>query len=454
MKRPLFWLLLSLCGAASAQPAEVRHLIGREGEQKLEQLRLEKSQRSVLELHLNEGVKRKLTGTNDLRLMESVLAEQSAGTKALLERNAHARTQLFTIGKAAQGPQAAEMGRVLESMGWNSRKLMDSARYASSPQLEVQSLAPRIRSGGSGKLSFLMDDQLMVNPERNVPDSVFPGKVPSQYKGQGTVRRGLSYAGIVGVSRAGKYVRVCSGTIIARYWLVTAAHCLLDESSGTMMKETQVAVFLPFQGGSETVFSDDGVENRAMRRLRVVETIWLGQDFNESYPGSRDAFSGVIKDGKDLALLRLATAEIDALPSRISDVRIYSGTPPPSPVSSIGYGVTNVSVEEHLSLLVGVRGTLPDGADKASNLLVFGAPGAGGPGGICGADSGGGLFPGKINGEEKAPLFLIGVSSALTGNGDDNADPDVCLARQQNYSSVLSERNRKFVCDRAPSACS
>lgn len=454
MKRRLSWLLLSFCGVGNAQPAEVRNLIGREGEQKLEQLRLERSQRLVLDLQLNEAVKKKLAGTNDLRLMQSVLAEQSAGPKTFLERNAQARTRLFTIAKVAQGTQAAEIGSVLESMGWNSQKLMDLARYSSSPELEVRSLAPRISDGGAGKLNFLMDDRLIVNPERNVPDSVFPTKVPPLYKGRGTVRRGLSYAGIVAVSRAGKYVQVCSGTIIATYWFVTAAHCLLDESSGAMMKESQVSVFLPFQGGSETVFSGEGVENRAMRRLRVVETTWLGQDFNESYPGSKDAFSDVIKAGKDLALLRLAAAEINALPSKISDVRLYRGTPPPSSVSSIGYGITNVRVEEHLSLLVGIRATLPDGADKASDLLVFGAPGAGGPGGICGGDSGGGLFPGKIDGEEQAPLLLIGVGSALTGNGDDNTDPDLCLARQQNYTSVLSERNRKFVCDRAPSACS
>jgi hypothetical protein len=187
-----------------------------------------------------------------------------------------------------------------------------------------------------------------------------------------------------------------------------------------------------------------------MKRITVEATVWMGDDDkNIAFPGNKDGFNDVIKQGRDLAMLRLNQQQMDALPNLLGDVRLYSGTPPDSATTVVGYGITDARNTTGLSLLAGFRGELPLGADNGSDVLEFGKPDSSAAG-VCGGDSGGGLFLGRIDGTQARPQ-LIGVISGL--QADNSSSTEVCIASAQLHSSLLSQRNSKFVCDRAPAAC-
>jgi len=441
-------LLLACCTAAAAQPW--REAIGSEGEQQLRQLRLEKAKRFTLEAPaIHAATRRQLVQSEDRQLMEAALRDQSAHQPDALNEKVQARLQLFHAALAAKSAELDSASPVGED------RLLQLARSSADPAGELRRLRFRFDPQGV-RVILPKPGVLIVNPEKNAPDTTLPGVLPPGFPGlpgkPPIWRRGLLYAALIGLPRNNRYELQCSGTVVSTYWLVTAAHCLRDATSGQRLSAQQLAVFLPFQGGSESVTGLQGYANRNLRRVAVEETAWVGEDSGDAFPKDDEGLTAMVNEGKDLALLRLRKADMDALPSPIEAVSLHKGAPSAPPVSMVGYGITTALGVSDLTLMVGVRDALPDGAAELSDLLTFGPAAAQKAGGICGGDSGGGLFAGRISGAPGALPRLIGVASALLASVQ-SGSAEVCVAHQQGLSSLLSERNRKFVCSRAPSVC-
>jgi hypothetical protein len=449
MKRLITAILAVACGAALAQSE--RLLLSPEGMQKLQELRLQKSKEFALELPLSGNTRRKLLETDDRMVIDSVLRAQSTVPQFKLEADTIARSRLVALSRMSN----VDLQKALLGAGFSRDKLLESARLSVNPQADLKALPSTIFFNRESRAVFGKPSVLITNPGEVAPDNLFPG-MPFKGKpiagsggGKPVYRQGLRYAGLLAVAREGRFQMVCSGTVVAKYWLVTAAHCLFNESTPGRYTTAQLAVFLPLQGGQETVRSFNG-DNKAMKRITVEDAVWMGDEAeNKGFPGSKDGFDAVIKDGRDVAMLRLNPQQVDALPNPLGDVRLYSGTPPDSATTVVGYGITDASNTTGLSLLTGFRGELPLGARNGGDVLEFGEPGSA-TAGICGGDSGGGLFLGRIDGTQAKPQ-LIGVISGL--QADSSSSAEVCIASAQLHSSLLSQRNRKFVCDRAPAAC-
>lgn len=449
MKRIVASLLAAACGAALAQSERLP--LSPEGMQKLQELRLQKSKEFALELPLADKTRRQLLETNDQLIIDSVLRAQSTVPQLKLEADTIARSRLAALSRVND----VDMQKALLSAGFTREKLIESARLSVNPQADLRSLPSTIFFNREGRTVFGKPSVFVTSPGEVAPDNLLPGMpfkgkpVAGSGGGKPVYRQGLRYAGLLAVAHQGSFQMACSGTVVAKYWLVTAAHCLFNESTLGRYTTAQLAVFLPLQGGQETVRGFSG-DNKAMKRITVEAAVWMGDDSkNMDFPGSKDGFDSVIKEGRDLAMLRLSQQQIDALPNPLGDVRLYSGTPPDSATTVVGYGITDASNTTGLTLLPGFRGELPFGAENGGDVLEFGAPGSV-TAGICGGDSGGGLFLGRIDGTQ-ATLHLIGVISGLQADNSSNAE--VCIASAQLHSSLLSQRNRKFVCDRAPAAC-
>ncbi len=450
MKAKLLYGLLLWSGCSVAQQIQLQDRLDMRSMEKIQELRLEKSKDRIGDSRLSGLTKERLQKSGDLEVLRAVLRDQSLTKSGLdLDRKANARLDLLKYGTTLEGKESV---RRLDA-DFDSKLLVDIARKSSTPEIAARILDSKIRMDGTGRLVLGMGSVFSTNPSINAPDTARPGKIPLGFNGPKPEvwRSGLLFSGLLATTLPGKNQMVCSGTIVGKYWFLTAAHCLRDARSQKRFKPAEVSVFLPFQRGAETVIAMQGRLNLNMKRVSVETAEWLGDGVPEAFPESSNALTSMIRAGKDIALLRLKTSDMDALPARIENVKILKVAPPNSQVSVAGYGVTNISDDSDLTLMVAVRPRLPDGVSADSDLLTFGAPVGTSVGGICGGDSGGGLFAGRVNGISPSPK-LIGVVSALLESAD-TSSADACVASAQGHASLLSTRNHGFVCGKVPDAC-
>lgn len=449
----VFWIAaVACCPQAIAEHESVLGILSKENEEGLRQLRLERSKSWVLQLPVDESVKARLLSTNDQELLQAALQDQSISFGPRLASTLKARAMMHELADLASDQR---IEKSLLSSGIDPEKLRANAAFSTNPIQKAQEISKRLEKTNDGRMRLRLEGVLITKPELIADDKLLPG-----VKGQGPQpdkpvwRSGLKFAALLGVTQGTKTLGLCSGTVVAKNWVITAAHCLLDETSGGIIDPKKISVYLPFQEGNESVSSPNGFVNRDMRRVRVDAVAWIGDTTQDSFPSNEQGFSQIIFEGKDLALLKLNEIDVSSLPTPIASVKLFNGvptSPPISAISAVGYGITDFSGVGRLGLMVGIRDSLPNGLEDGSDLLTYGPNRMSTAGGTCGGDSGGGLFAGRVDGQS-AQLRLVGVISSLVGSGQ-NSTVDFCVTEQQSHMSLITQRNRSYVCARVPTAC-
>lgn len=445
-------LVLSMQLQAQELPPAANQTVDRESRDLLKKRLLERRLESIQSMPLSTSTKEKLLRSDNFNIVQRALSDQSLKSPAEVEDAVKSRLLLQDVGEAAK---EQEIARFLESRGIDAEQLTVAAEFGAKPDAAVKDLRKKLGTGASGRI-LLLQQQMMVNPEPTFKDSLAPGKLPaSGQTPDGTVwRSGLMYAGVLTVAGTGAAQAVCSGTMLADGWFLTAAHCLLNEAEGRMYAVTELFIYLPFQDGTETIRGVSGSKNVGMRRLKVNLASWVGESVGRAFPTRREDFSSILDDGQDIAMLQVDANDFKGLPRQITPVRRYRDAPKLPPLSSLGYGWSNAKQNQGLDLGVGVKDSTPAGLDAHDVVLRYGAPinvKAKFPeAAICGGDSGGGLFAGRLDGV--AEPRLIGINSGLKGNVS-TSDAQVCVATGQLHTSVMVGPGAKFLCDRSAATC-
>ncbi|MGA8787151.1 MAG: hypothetical protein WB542_17630, partial [Polaromonas sp.] len=104
MKALRFFLLVAaVYTAAAAQQPQMREVLSPEGEQELQQLRLERSKRLMLEVpSINPEMTARLLKTNDRQLIDAALRDQSVRKLVRRNENVQARLKLFNVARLAE----------------------------------------------------------------------------------------------------------------------------------------------------------------------------------------------------------------------------------------------------------------------------------------------------------------------------------------------------------------
>lgn len=403
-------------------------------------------QSEVRALPLPADLRERVLAMDDEKVLRRVLKDYSARSHDDFEKSVHARLRLLDLAEYAGKPEVAN---ALKALNVDSDNLRTLAISSSKPELNEAHLTSRLGVTKTGGILLRSAEILITKPEPIADDRLAPGKsTPWGTPPDPVWRSGLTFAALVARIETTPAVGHCSGTLIGAQEVLTAAHCLPTGSTSP----ARLAVFLPFQDGTETVLTPDGRRNSGLRRIDVVSVSWIGDDTNDRLPDTLTDFTSIIHDGKDLAILKLNPSQMRALPNAPVTARLHSGPMPvPPTTSAVGYGISDRTQEGKLTLMVGVRDRLPNGVLDGDDRLRYADNQVSNLGGICGGDSGGGLFAGRIDGTSQSPA-LIAVISGLTSDLP-ASNHQVCLSSEQSHSSVLSTRNRRFVCSRVPSSC-
>ena len=169
---------------------------------------------------------------------------------------------------------------------------------------------------------------------------------------------------IVALDQKGNLLEACTGTLISRTVVLTAAHCL---APGVTYKVSFKAT--PDLSGNKNRFL--GVAAIHGNSTYDVGVLVLARSADEFYPGIKPAL----------------------LPAKAALDNYRTKTPDPY-FTHVGYGVDRVAPSADLIHFTRRTSTSP--LKKVTNSLLYTQPGAHGEGSICSGDSGGPVFSDNV----------------------------------------------------------
>src|SRR3954468_6986688 len=247
--------------------------------------------------------------------------------------------------------------------------------YMSRPRMTLIALA----------VSATIDPACALEPSGpSALDSVHQGIVGGQ------VASPSEFPTVVAIEDALLDVPFCSGTLIDRSWVMTAAHCIRPPGAG----------FDFDPGDLQIIFDDPDVSDLDDGPSAQIAEIHVHPDYDEN----------VIDH--DIALVKLRMPVTDRAPTSIARTAI----PPNTRVTIVGYGV------EEDALLPGVLHSL---ATRTSDCATAGNPAISGDRVLCFDNSRG---AGTSDGDSGGPTFIdvggvrtvVGATSDASGHFDFN----------------------------------
>jgi hypothetical protein len=418
--------LATLCavGAATPQQQEVNPLSGMDVD-----LRSRRIASGVRDTALQEALR------GDVRQFESVFA--TAGVRREVQERVSARLYLH---QAARGAVSAE---ALAALGLQPNALLAAARSAN-PETSPVLLRARTLLPQERMLARLGPSPLTVDPDRPAPLGTQPAPAPATpptYDSElgrfdrWVYREGFSQVVLLGrtAKPGGKAEAVCTATVLKGGWALTAAHCFFD--AGERIPATQLALYLPFQGGAHTVRTQQAANERMLRaNFDEADVVLMDPKFVPMYIASAEDVL------QDLALVRLRNLP-STLKFRPTQINVGSIA---KPFTFAGYGLTNAAdAGKDGNTLEVARRTAQ--VDVLGSHIVFRTVAEGvGAGRVCLGDSGAPVFAGELNGSDPPSAFdLVGV---VSGSVEGGGYVDACKSGSQFVVRVNTPRVKDWMC--------
>ncbi|MDP9651589.1 trypsin-like serine protease [Paraburkholderia caledonica] len=252
---------------------------------------------------------------------------------------------------------------------------------------------------------------------------------------------------VVVISLDGKYQ--CSGTLASRNWIITAAHCVTDQTNNQKLATDRLRFYKYGETGTDTfttIALDGSQVTIKGRKARSINQIVVSPRWAAARP---DATPDAVADQAILAV------DYDGPPTEHIVSLTRKSPAANTPISIVGYGFTG-----------SINDVPGDNPQMGWNSLSESAqnPGSGGwiylqPSGVgtnCFGDSGGAIFSGHLNGTRNETHELVAIVSRMVDAGKFNGPNPQGRAEQcvgeASVDSLITDDSRRFLCGAAHDA--
>jgi hypothetical protein len=373
-----------------------------------------------------------------------------ASVRSRIEQRVRARLELYTIANSNIPDDI-----LVDIIGHGKKQLLAKAKQ---DQLDLPHIKKLITAFDRSNIRK-NENYRILNPKTSYDGpGLFPGPIgPGKYdpvtrrSTETVLRKSFSGVGTLVDISVKPYQIICSGTLIAKNWFLTATHCFLDKDKKTQIPLNRLGVFFPFLGGKDTLLRSDGKESKNMLHRPVSTTFaWFGGSQGIDFPTSEPEMYQQIQSGNDVALIALSVSSTQS--STQHAMIIPANAPISPPLTLAGYGLSNASeVAGDLLLEIGVRKDLVQ-TDTGGVMLTGHSDAVLQNGGrICTGDSGGPVFRGNIDGTKVAAFELVAIASAVIERVGGTSNP--CADGIQNFTRLDRDEVRAWLCANSGAGC-